>query len=68
MSTHTTYVAALNWIGFYVTVRGSTGISVNLGPPNYDPVTTFQKDDSKSCKCLLFSPDSKKFAWANGTW
>ncbi|KAJ1523460.1 hypothetical protein ONE63_001315 [Megalurothrips usitatus] len=49
-----------------VSVRGSTGISINLGPPNYDPVTAFQKDDSKACKCMLFSPDSKKFAWANG--
>lgn len=49
-----------------VAVRGSTGISINLGPPNYDPVTAFQKDDSKACKCMLFSPDSKKFAWANG--
>ncbi|KAK3907733.1 Eukaryotic translation initiation factor 2A [Frankliniella fusca] len=49
-----------------VAVRGSTGISINLGPPNYDPVTAFQKDDSKSCKCMLFSPDSSKFAWVNG--
>ncbi|KAJ9594298.1 hypothetical protein L9F63_014303, partial [Diploptera punctata] len=50
-----------------VAVRGSTGISINLGPPSYDLVTAFTRDDSKSCKAMLFDPEGKYFAWINGT-
>ncbi|XP_071440614.1 eukaryotic translation initiation factor 2A [Hetaerina americana] len=49
-----------------VAIRGSTGISLNYGPPNYDLITTFTRDDSKTCKAMIFSPDGKYFAWANG--
>ncbi|KAL1132216.1 hypothetical protein AAG570_010173 [Ranatra chinensis] len=49
-----------------VSVRGSTGVSVNLGPPSYEVVSSFPKDDSKACKCMQFSPDGGYFAWANG--
>ncbi|XP_015189376.1 PREDICTED: eukaryotic translation initiation factor 2A [Polistes dominula] len=50
-----------------VAVRGSTGISLGQGPPSYEPVTTFPKDDSKLCRVMLFSPDGRYFAWTNGT-
>ncbi|XP_035719683.1 eukaryotic translation initiation factor 2A-like isoform X2 [Vespa mandarinia] len=50
-----------------VAVRGSTGISLGQGPPSYEPVTTFPKDDSKLCRVMLFSPDGRYFAWTNET-
>lgn len=46
--------------------RGSTGISIHHGPPHYDLVSGFKREDSKSCKCMLFSPRGEYFAWANG--
>ncbi|PSN36308.1 Eukaryotic translation initiation factor 2A [Blattella germanica] len=49
-----------------VAVRGTTGISINLGPPSYDLVSAFTRDDSKSCKAMLFDPEGKYFAWVNG--
>ncbi|XP_054271256.1 eukaryotic translation initiation factor 2A [Macrosteles quadrilineatus] len=49
-----------------VAVRGSTGISVNQGPPSYELVSAFKRDDSKNCRCMLFSPHGEYFAWANG--
>ncbi|XP_029168242.1 eukaryotic translation initiation factor 2A [Nylanderia fulva] len=48
-----------------VAVRGSTGINLAQGPPSYESVKTFPKDDSKSCKAMLFSPDGRYFAWVN---
>jgi len=50
-----------------VAVRGSTGISVNQGPPSYELVTKFKRDDSKHCRTMMFSPQGEYFAWANGT-
>uniref|UniRef100_A0A023F2J8 Eukaryotic translation initiation factor 2A n=2 Tax=Triatoma infestans TaxID=30076 RepID=A0A023F2J8_TRIIF len=50
----------------YVAVRGSTGISIHCGPPSYELVSAFKRDDSKFCKCMLFSPQGDYFAWANG--
>lgn len=47
-------------------VRGSTGISLNYGPPGYDLVVAFTRDESKYCKTMIFSPDGKYFAWING--
>nr|XP_018898159.1 PREDICTED: eukaryotic translation initiation factor 2A [Bemisia tabaci] len=44
-------------------VRGSTGISINQGPPNYELVPGFSRVESKSCKAMLFSPAGKYFAW-----
>ncbi|XP_066588986.1 eukaryotic translation initiation factor 2A [Prorops nasuta] len=49
-----------------VAVRGSTGISLSQGPPSYEAVSAFPKDDSKMCKAMLFSPEGKYFAWSNG--
>ncbi|KAK6633211.1 hypothetical protein RUM44_003812 [Polyplax serrata] len=49
-----------------VAVRGSTGISLNYGPPGYDLVVAFTRDDSKSCKTMTFSKDGRYFAWING--
>ncbi|CAH1403403.1 unnamed protein product [Nezara viridula] len=49
-----------------VAVRGSTGISIHHGPPNYELISNFKREDSKSCKCMLFSPQGEYFAWANG--
>ncbi|EFN71867.1 Eukaryotic translation initiation factor 2A [Camponotus floridanus] len=48
-----------------VAVRGSTGINLAQGPPSYEPVKTFPKDDSRTCKAMLFSPDGRYFAWVN---
>ncbi|KAI5714136.1 hypothetical protein M8J76_011466 [Diaphorina citri] len=49
-----------------VAVRGSTGISINHGPPSYELVSAFRKDESKQCKAMLFSPLGEYFAWLNG--
>lgn len=46
-------------------MRGSTGVNLAQGPPSYEPVKTFPKDDSRSCKTMLFSPDGRYFAWIN---
>ncbi|XP_047119324.1 eukaryotic translation initiation factor 2A [Schistocerca piceifrons] len=50
-----------------VAVRGSTGISISLGPPSYDLVSSFAREDSKTCRTMAFDPTGKYFAWANGT-
>ncbi|KAK7602934.1 hypothetical protein V9T40_006908 [Parthenolecanium corni] len=47
-------------------VRGSTGISVNRGPPSYDPVTSFPRINSKKCRAMVFSPNGQYFAWSDG--
>lgn len=49
-----------------VAVRGSIGISLGQGPPSYEPVKSFPKDDSKTCKAMAFSPEGRYFAWING--
>ncbi|KAK7862837.1 hypothetical protein R5R35_000852 [Gryllus longicercus] len=49
-----------------VAVRGSTGISLNLGPPSYDLVSSFSREDSKACKSMLFDSTGSYFAWVNG--
>ncbi|KAK9307333.1 hypothetical protein QLX08_002341 [Tetragonisca angustula] len=49
-----------------VAVRGSIGISLGQGPPSYEPVKSFPKDDSKTCKAMVFSPEGRYFAWVNG--
>lgn len=52
---------------FFVLVRGSTGISLSYGPPKYEDLTAFVKDDNKSCKAMVFSPDGKYFAWISAS-
>lgn len=47
-------------------MRGSIGISLGQGPPSYEPVKSFPKDDSKTCKAMIFSPEGHYFAWVNG--
>ncbi|XP_015126780.1 eukaryotic translation initiation factor 2A [Diachasma alloeum] len=47
-------------------VRGSTGIAMSNGPPSYIEVSSFKKDDGKSCKAMTFSPDGRYFAWISG--
>ncbi|XP_031825611.1 eukaryotic translation initiation factor 2A [Nomia melanderi] len=49
-----------------VAVRGSIGVSLGQGPPSYEPVKSFPKDDSKTCRAMVFSPDGRYFAWVNG--
>nr|CAD7424055.1 unnamed protein product [Timema monikensis] len=49
-----------------IEVRGSTGVSINLGPPSYDLVSAFTREDSKACKTMVFDPQGKYFAWVNG--
>ncbi|XP_011505945.1 PREDICTED: eukaryotic translation initiation factor 2A [Ceratosolen solmsi marchali] len=50
-----------------VAIRGSTGISITQGPPTYEPVSLFTKDDSKVCKTMAFSPMGRYFTWVNGS-
>ncbi|XP_077265912.1 eukaryotic translation initiation factor 2A isoform X2 [Temnothorax americanus] len=50
-----------------VAVRGSNGINLAYGPPSYESVKTFPKDDNKNCKTMLFSPDGQYFAWSNSS-
>lgn len=47
-------------------MRGSIGVSLGQGPPSYEPVKSFPKDDSKTCKAMVFSPEGSYFAWVNG--
>lgn len=49
------------------TVRGSTGLSISEGPPAYESIESFKKDESKTCKVMAFSPMGNYFAWANST-
>ncbi|XP_051164152.1 eukaryotic translation initiation factor 2A [Leptopilina boulardi] len=49
-------------------VRGSNGLTLGQGPPSYMTETAFSRDDSKACKTMLFSPDGRYFAWANGIY
>lgn len=51
----------------YFTVRGSNGINLAYGPPSYEPVKIFPKDDNKNCKTMLFSPDGQYFVWSNAS-
>ncbi|KAF4529450.1 hypothetical protein B566_EDAN014226 [Ephemera danica] len=48
-----------------ITVRGSTGISMQYGPPTYDLATSCPRDLSKHCKVMAFSPNGQYFAWSN---
>ncbi|KAG7202566.1 hypothetical protein KM043_009762 [Ampulex compressa] len=50
-----------------VAVRGSIGIRLVQGPPSYEQISTFPKDDGKSYKAMAFSPEGRYFAWTNGT-
>lgn len=49
-----------------IAVRGSTGTSLGQGPPTYESVSEFPRDDGRSCKAMLFSPEGRYFAWVNG--
>ncbi|XP_078034618.1 eukaryotic translation initiation factor 2A [Augochlora pura] len=49
-----------------VAVRGSNGVSLGQGPPSYESVKSFPKDDSKMCRAMVFSPEGRYFAWVNG--
>lgn len=59
-------ICTISKIIIIFTVRGSTGISISQGPPTYETVSAFVKDDSKSCKAMTFSPHGRYFAWTNG--
>ncbi|XP_053566011.1 eukaryotic translation initiation factor 2A [Bombina bombina] len=47
-------------------VRGSDGIHLLNGPPQFTEYEAFQRDSSKNCKVFKFSKDGKLFAWCNG--
>ncbi|XP_034939698.1 eukaryotic translation initiation factor 2A [Chelonus insularis] len=44
-------------------VRSSKGINLYHGPPVYEDVPEFTKDESKACRTMVFSPDGKYFGW-----
>ncbi|XP_014245203.1 eukaryotic translation initiation factor 2A [Cimex lectularius] len=46
--------------------RSSSGVCVFSGPPNNTLEPLLKLDDSKSCRCLKFSPHGDYLAWANG--
>lgn len=48
-------------------VRGTTGISMTYGPPLNETVKSFEKDLSKTCKCMKWSAHGDYFAWASGS-
>ncbi|XP_013787900.1 eukaryotic translation initiation factor 2A-like [Limulus polyphemus] len=50
-----------------ISVRGSDGLHLTYGPPNYNEYETFEKDTSKICRVMAFSQDGKYFAWSNGS-
>ncbi|XP_043276692.1 eukaryotic translation initiation factor 2A [Venturia canescens] len=47
-------------------VRGSNGLNIKNGPPAYTDVSAFTKDDGKSCKAMVFSPEGRYFSWISG--
>lgn len=51
-------------------LRSSTGVEVwkTTGPTAiYAQDGTFKRDESKMCRAIVFSPDGRFLAWANGT-
>ncbi|KAJ8921037.1 hypothetical protein NQ315_015833 [Exocentrus adspersus] len=46
--------------------RSSSGISLSLGPPSFEDVEGFRPVQSKSCRCMLFSPDGTYLAYVTG--
>lgn len=51
---------------FVILARGSSGISVVLGPPNYGVDQDFVPVQSKACRTMLFSPDGSYFVYVIG--
>ncbi|XP_033637259.1 eukaryotic translation initiation factor 2A-like [Asterias rubens] len=49
-----------------VTLRGSEGMWMVHGPPDYTDNVQFKRDDSSSCRVMAYSSDGSMFAWCNG--
>ncbi|XP_068960849.1 eukaryotic translation initiation factor 2A [Petaurus breviceps papuanus] len=47
-------------------VRGSEGLYMVNGPPNFTENTVFLRESGKNCKVYAFSKDGSLFAWCNG--
>uniref|UniRef100_A0A7N4PMR7 Eukaryotic translation initiation factor 2A n=1 Tax=Sarcophilus harrisii TaxID=9305 RepID=A0A7N4PMR7_SARHA len=47
-------------------VRGSEGLYMLNGPPNFTENTVFLRESGKNCKVYAFSKDGSLFAWCNG--
>lgn len=48
-------------------IRGSQGLHMVKGPPDYAEEQSFPSDKSSKCKAMAFSRDGNRFAWANGS-
>ncbi|CAH3119179.1 unnamed protein product [Pocillopora meandrina] len=51
---------------FFISVRGSDGISIVHGPPKFRQHEDFGSDNSPRCRAMTFSPDGSLFTWCNG--
>lgn len=49
-----------------ILVRSSSGISVVSGSSKYEAINAFPPETNKVCRTMVFSPDGKFFAYANG--
>ncbi|KAH0624077.1 hypothetical protein JD844_007414 [Phrynosoma platyrhinos] len=47
-------------------VRGSEGLYMVNGPPQFTENTSFQRESGKNSKVFTFSKDGSLFAWCNG--
>nr|XP_060623707.1 eukaryotic translation initiation factor 2A isoform X1 [Anolis sagrei ordinatus] len=47
-------------------VRGSEGLYMVNGPPQFTENTSFQRESGKNSKVFAFSKDGSLFAWCNG--
>lgn len=57
----------MEYLIILIKVRSSSGIGVVSGPPKYEVEGKFVPEVSKTCRTMIFSPDGKYFAWANGS-
>merc|ERR1712218_607052 len=48
-------------------IRGSQGLRMIQGPPDYNEDESFPSDKSSRCKAMAFSRDGNRFAWTNGS-
>uniref|UniRef100_A0A131XP25 Eukaryotic translation initiation factor 2A n=1 Tax=Ixodes ricinus TaxID=34613 RepID=A0A131XP25_IXORI len=48
-----------------VAVRGTNGVALYHGQPDYSEVSGFRRDPTRNCRVIAFSRDGKLLAWTN---
>lgn len=59
----------VSFLFIFSAVRSNTGVELwkATGSKSYLIETNFTRDESKNCRAIVFSPDGRFLAWANGT-